>query len=482
MPDMVQRTPGAQERKSHPFRWALKKIFPSLGYSEIIQDIAATLSFAYTETQSQLGGYDGPMTYNPLTSLQWGTSQHSYAARLLKGSHQFNAQQLQRGKSNSLCYIQNIPVDQHTNQLSDTALDKTVREATLMADIALLCTFTQYAHHLADPIKTILRDSYYEIKQTYYLFLQFSPQGNTYFCEMPLVADLVREKLRDVKRSLASVKNAAVFQLEEPVTMIDLVMKLLMRLYSNNHHWNKQFGMLVQALSTVVERACRVGCPNTDPLLESVMSRVYLLESLNRTPLVGAAFTLRLRRFVAELIDPEALQEALDDEVNKGTLYTQIFTNDDTGGCSPLEASASETGALGLFELDSNIAESGYLTALQQKHTAGLRAQDSSLKPADKLKTLFAQQIRVRREQVNINAAVTRIAYADSCGGASTISFAPLFQESGVDDAAGVEAGADQDPRPAAVRGPITVSRFGPYDYRLSLGLSLETIATVDVS
>lgn len=369
----------------------LKKIFKVFSHGESVVDVALKLKTSYSAISAQLGGYQGPMVYNLYTSLHskfwdffvdWGNHQRASAARILKGAHRFNAEQIAAGNPNSLWYVQNIPVNQHTNNLSYDAFDDATCEATLMADIALLSTFAQRAGCFPDNLG--IKENYFQVHEAYKRFLQENSQGDIYFSDT-MAAHLVKEQLTQFKQSVKTVA----LQPANPRNLVDLATKALLRLYSNNHHWNKQFGMLAQSLSVFIERASQEGCKSAIDRFEGVEGRVLMLESILPEELATNEVAQALTQFItAEQANPELLQKTVDTAYGKRLLYAQATSLEDNGGAAKLRASKSGKGCLKVTEVDTNIGESGYVAPwLSQKFTKAMQSHASGA--LEKLKKLF---------------------------------------------------------------------------------------------
>lgn len=401
------------DKKTNKIMRFFKRIFKVFSHSESVVDAAQKLDVSYSAISEQLGGYQGPMVYNLHTSLNsklwdffvdWGNHQRASAARILKAAHLANAGKIKKGFgfSDGLWYVQNIPVNQHTNSLSYDAYDDARREATLMTDIALLSTFAQHAKRFPD--NWGIKENYFQVHEIYKQFLTAGPQGDIYFSDT-LAGQMVMERLTQFKQSLTQV----VLQPAETSTMVDLATKALLRLYSNNSHWDKQFGMLVQSLSVFVEKASQGGCKSAIDRFEGVEGRVLLLESILPSEVSENELARALTRFVtAERSDPgmleqtvqqvqrraqkkgaeEALQKGVDTAYDNTMLYPHAISLEDNGGGSKLRASKSGNGSLKVVEWNTNIGESGHLKMFPQNNPT----QSHQSGVAKRLKKLFQKQ------------------------------------------------------------------------------------------
>jgi hypothetical protein len=412
---------------------------PEVYHWEAVNDVNSKLAHLHRKLQQALPyAKDQSAIYFLLTSLHnkgkaifdGSNAQRSSAARILKGSHLYNRTKILKGKIHELFFIQNIPVNQHTKELTDKTYEKCVKEAALMADIALLHTLYQYTTHFSENIKNKLASVYSEINQLYRNFLinpnynkvdNESRIGNLYFHE----TDEGETAVGKVTSFKETFKNESLSQMNinliEPQInknnqngiVTHLISLVLLKMLLNDTYRKKEYGMLVQSLSVFLTTASIVGCKSGNDRYESVVGRVHILHALNNKleNFLPAEQVLldSLKDFIRyKKSNPDEIQKNLDILYNDHYLYTNhTFSLEDTGGPRKLIATTERSTQLGSLDINTNIAESGYLKNLKQSTAAQLQSHKRA-NPAEtfretinKLATMPIVVIEDKNEELN---------------------------------------------------------------------------------
>jgi len=344
-----------------------------LEHAEAVRDVAHQLRDNYKLIQDQLGGYDGPMTYNLLTSLHsklWDITadrknrQRKSAARIFKGAHLFNRDQVLDKKSNSLWYVQNIAVNQHTNNLDYNSFDDATAEATVMAEIAMLSNFAANAACLPPAMRAQIENEYTEVHAEYVNFLRSNVQGDLYFRHSDEGKQVV-ERLKLFKQYLSVNKKALVVD-NVPVT--ELAMKTLMKIMSMDKHWEKSYGALVQSLSIYIEYASQGGCKSANERYHMIAGTVDVLDSSEKVDPskeedVRVKVVNAMRSFLNEDDDKHNLKEvraSLNNALNELNLHGADVGKEDQGSANKQEAShptlfTPKSGEVSRGEMNTNV-------------------------------------------------------------------------------------------------------------------------------
>jgi hypothetical protein len=324
-----------------------------LDHDDSVYAVKKALAANYQGIKQRCGGYDGVMVYNLLTSLHtkfydmtvdYKNRQRKSAARILKGSHLFNQEQLDKGNRTSLCYVQNIAVNQHTNNLGHDSFDDATAEATLMTEMAMLSTFAQHAADLPptlrDRIGTESNSAYKSAHSHYLKFLRsHAPNelADQYFKDSQQ-GKVVIQQLTRLKAYLQ--RNIGSLHVVANVTPLpELATKVLLKMMATNLHWEKQYGMLVQSLSIFIEQASIAGCKTANERYQAVSNRVQLLTSINEKhnkgeplPAFSADVITALERFLNSPLEPNnaspkalnELQKSLDTAYHHSKLHGAV--------------------------------------------------------------------------------------------------------------------------------------------------------------
>ncbi|KTD18230.1 hypothetical protein [Legionella jordanis] len=359
-------------------------------HSDAVRDVKEKLARDVRQLRAKNGYYSGPIIYNLLTSLhskaydnlpilELQNKQRASAARILKGSHWFNYEQLLTGETQAFVYVQNIPVNQHTNELNYYASDNATSEAALMADMAMLATFERQAAHFPPQLRESICTTFRAAHAKYIKFLPQAEYGNKYFKD----SQQGNETIKDFTAKKEKWKSAL------PMTPADnlpaLAVQALFSIMVNDHHHNKQFGMLTQALSVYVEEMSMAGCKSANERYQAVSSRAGLLKSIaqNEGPFSHEkqAVLDTLKLFVSGKASIEQLQEKLDIAYNKHNLHGAVaaISEEDQGASSKVQATSNKENKGVVSEWNTNYAESGYLSRLFQKFSSKLQAHKAQL-------------------------------------------------------------------------------------------------------
>lgn len=379
---------------------------PSIAVKEIshqpaVKDVAAKLGETRKRMQNMQPDYQGPLIYNLLTSLHGKAKdrflgeaknrQRKSAARIFKGAHLYNRQQMQAGNFQNFTFVQNIPVNQHGGGLDETDFDDAIKEATLMTNMSMLATFRHHSALFSPLLQKSLEDSYQRSQKLYRGFLP-SADGSRYFHPSWQGKELA--KMLKAKKA-AWLENKAVSAAEN---LNDIVVQALFKLYCQNDHYNKQFGMLIQALSIFVEPMSQAGCKSANERYQAVAGRVELLKSLSLRPEeeqsdLEKQLVAELKRFAVEGGSCEKLQQCMDLAYNAHNLQgaAASFSEEDQGASSKVKASKNKEKAGVISEIDTNVAETSYLTRLSQKNSSSMQTHKAKL--AGKYTELFKAKI-----------------------------------------------------------------------------------------
>ena len=377
-----------------------------------VVDVAAKLHQDHRLLSAQSEHSDAPMVYNLLTSLhtfvydispfERSNRQRLSAEYILQGSHLYNLQQVRAGEISSLVYVQNIPVNQHTNKLDDTAFDDVTKEATLMTDMALLSTLRHHAALFPCEIHKDLNKTYSFAHQKYTSFLPEAEQIGAYFHKTE-AGHSVRDELKKHKNEWIS----AHLNTSPHDTMDALVIKALFKMYSKNMHRDIQFGMLAQALSIYVEPISQSGCKSANERYQAVSGRVELLKSIGSRRFDELSVEEReVKNALRDIIDGRGsfakLQEHLDKAYNQHNLQGAVaaVSMEDQGASSKVQATKNRKTPGVITELNTNIAETGFLSRLHQTCSSAMQSHKANL--AGIFKQLFKPDEHTERRSMQV--------------------------------------------------------------------------------
>lgn len=212
---------------------------------------------------------------------------------ILRGAHQYNAQQLQL-KDPVFCFVQNISINYSGQPLRNRFnrpgiattmrqsipvlkgifnfvpfLQPTMEEASLMADIALLHTICDESEH-AEKILAVISQ--------YNLYLQarnhdaIVPADLLYFCETSF-GNRAKTLIKEIKTTL---KNSYFEDLNSDFSVQTKL--VLQRLFANDLHQDHQYAKLVQSLSVFSEQASIGGCKSANERAQAINLRVMIFD------------------------------------------------------------------------------------------------------------------------------------------------------------------------------------------------------------
>ncbi|QDP73485.1 hypothetical protein FOG18_13385 [Legionella israelensis] len=373
-------------------------------HQQAINDVVNKLKESRALMQKVQPDYHGPMTYNLLTSLhgkvkdilpklELQNRQRKSAARIFKGSHVYNRELMEAGNSQAFTFVQNIPVNQHGEALNDNDMDKAVREATLLANMAMLATLRHHAAKFSPAVQKSLEETYQQSQKLYQAFLASGKaDGTHYFSSSKEGEDLIK-MLNEKKEEWKENKP-----LSARGNLSDMAVKALFNMYSQNAHYNKQFGMLIQALSVFVEPMSQSGCKSANERYQAVSGRVELLKSIysrewEELSEAEQNLVLELDRFAVEGGSCEKLQECMDVAYNLHNLQGSVasISEEDQAASSKIKSSKNKANEGVIPEYDTNVAETARLTRLSQKHSSPMQTHHAKLEIV--YKELFEQKM-----------------------------------------------------------------------------------------
>ncbi|KTD07356.1 hypothetical protein [Legionella jamestowniensis] len=356
-------------------------------HKKAVEDVRDKLGYVHRLLTAKNQTYQGPVIYNLLTSLhtkaydnsffESANKQRASAARILKGSHLYNLAQLESGKMNALVYVQNIPVNQHTNELSYGASDGATREAAVMTDLALLATLSYHSASFSPMLRDSVTSAYRTAHASYLSFLPQARDGDHYFKDSQQGKETMEflTAQKALWKGTGSIAPAADLQ--------SLAVQTLFKMMANDEHQRKQFGMLAQALSVFIEPVSIAGCKSANEREQAVAGRVGLLRSIDsasptRLPADKKAVIEALTDYVSGNATLAAVQEKLDIAYNKYNLQGAVaaVSMEDQGGPSKVQATDNEDDPGVISELNTNYAETGYLDCLSQQHSSVMQAHN----------------------------------------------------------------------------------------------------------
>ncbi|QBR84958.1 hypothetical protein E3983_11715 [Legionella israelensis] len=386
--NVIFRMPGTQKRE----------------HQQAIDDVVKKLKESRALMQKMRPDYHGPMTYNLLTSLhgkakdilpkvELQNRQRKSAARIFKGSHVYNRELMEKGNSQGFTFVQNIPVNQHGEALNDNDMDKAVREATLLTNMAMLATLRHHAAKFSPAMQKSLEETYQQSQKLYQAFLASGKaDGTHYFSSSKEGEDLIKI-LNEKKAEWKENKP-----LSARGNLSDMVVKTLFNMYSQNAHYNKQFGMLIQALSVFVEPMSEAGCKSANERYQAVSGRVELLKSISSRKWEELSeaeqdLVLELDRFAVEGGGCEKLQECMDVAYNLYNLQGSVasISEEDQAASSKIKSSKNKANEGVISEYNTNVAETSRLTRLSQKNSSSMQSHKAEL--SEVYRDLFGQKM-----------------------------------------------------------------------------------------
>ncbi|MFC3909257.1 hypothetical protein ACFORL_09250 [Legionella dresdenensis] len=360
----------------------------SVPHSESVHDVTAKLGYSAQQLRQKVPGYRGPIVYNLLTSLHSSAyerlldnrnRQRESARQILIGAHHYNRAQVRKGMPFELIYVQNIPVNQHTVELNSASLNDANAEAALMVDIALLSTLYHHRYIFPPAMQTSIARCYKNAHWHYVSFLTDAEKREFYFKNSEAGVNTVRliENYR-TSWAVAEFDNLS-------ADFNNLAVLCLLKMFADGSYKKKQFGMLMQTLSVFSEPISQAGCKSANERYQAVAGRVELLKSLsvdpNLTPEKQNVIDA-MKGYIAGKSPLDYVQYRLDTAYNLYNLQgaAASFSTEDQGGPSKVQSTKNRNKPGVINEMvNTNYAETGYLTRLQQTNASELQAHKANL-------------------------------------------------------------------------------------------------------
>lgn len=357
-----------------------------------VHDKIAALSSKYSMAKSlsiNQAGYQS-FTYNLYTAINdslddfQGTNQQSSgAALILKGAHQYNAQQLiDTNTTPVFCFVQNISVNGFGDTLNFKG-NELNKEATLMTELALLNNLIVDANIRSRKLKQFqaIIDEY-----THYLkkpdnkreaFFSQSPEGQKAY-----------NSIQAIKQTWA---KGVIEPLNAKATPRTQIQHALKRMMAHDLHRTHSYAKLIQTLSVLTEYASIGGCKSGNERAQAINGRVSILESLmhdSEHPVMQALVQLNNAKANSNEVTAAALllNQQLDLTYNKHLQSAaSLISVVDQGAAAKVNA---KKGVAALF--NRNYAEESTLDNLHQSNAGSMQAHKglsnemtAAIKPLD---------------------------------------------------------------------------------------------------
>lgn len=303
-----------------------------------------------------------------LDDLQGKNKQTQSAKHILKGMHQYNAQQLAQGDNAVFCFVQNISVNGFGSSLGYpwVSLQRSLlRETTLMAEMAML-------HTLYEQLKPTEQAQFRELIKSYNAFLETDPRPE-YFSQSAQGARAIRtiQTIKDAIKADPVITDADI-----STPKVDVAKMALTNLVAHNKHFSHNYAKTIQALSVFTEQASIGGCKSGNERAEAINKRVAILDAaLNKDNHQPELTTLRdalLACAQNPVSDTQfvALNTALDRATNALGLQTgpTVISNTDQMAAAKVQAKG------GAVTINRNHAESAEMINLHQTKASKMQA------------------------------------------------------------------------------------------------------------
>ncbi|MDF1759807.1 MAG: hypothetical protein P1U40_04670 [Coxiellaceae bacterium] len=356
---------------------------------EAISDVAEKLMVDQREL-STAGSLGSPMVYNLLTSLNGfikdktldhKNRQRQSAKRILMAAHRMNREQLRPGRKDPLpfCLVANIPVNQHTEALRLSSArgpeNDVLREASLMAEVAILSTLSQRSEFLPAPQCAEVASHHQQAQELYTKFLlrHGAPLGESdptpvYFYKSKQGMQLT-EALSACNDRCA--RYLPVTETKKRDSLEVLVTKAMFRMHATGEYRNPKYGLMVQSMLVFLQDKSLYGCKSANERFKAVEGRVDLFHVLTlaesrRGGVSDEHADLRdaLRQFCHGAGSMDALQAAVDIALDAHCLYGagMFVSSVDQGGAPKTLSFDSESRSPSFFKspskaLNTNFAE-----------------------------------------------------------------------------------------------------------------------------
>lgn len=379
-----------------------------VSHEEAVEEVANKLHEHYNIFADH--GHQGPMIFNLTNSLHSKLAdilpligdhenrQRKITARILKGAHVFNLDQVLAGRANNLVYVQNMDVSQHGDkEIKYGKFDSAISESALMSEMAMLSSFASNAALLAPKLRARVLSAHLEVHDRYVDFLKSDlinriqrQQGDIYF-EGDERGNYAHGKIQGLKQYLR--QNSKALNADDRAPLNELVIKTLLKMMALNKHLKRRYASLAQALSVFIEPASQIGAQGVSGRDEMVMKRVSLLQALDHLhqtgrysedrrckKMVSAMLTFlnnndRNKEDLVEIL--EAMNEVLNDynvygaAVNLGHVAHGVSEDSQASEVTKvlcMNFNAARLGKLGFFDGNPRIAEPQQLDNLRQNH------------------------------------------------------------------------------------------------------------------
>lgn len=340
-----------------------------------VHDKIAALSSKYSMAKTlhtNQAGYQS-FTYNLYTAINdrlddfQGTNQQSSgAALILKGAHQYNAQQLNdTNKTPVYCFVQNISVNGFGDTL-DFKGNELNQEATLMTELSLLNNLIADANTGSPMLKR-----YQAIMEEYKGYLNKPEDKREAFFSQSPEGQKAYQNIQEIKQFWANYR----LPLNTNATPRMQIQHALKMMLAHDLHCSHNYAKLIQTLSVFTEYASIGGCKSGNERAQAINGRVAILDALihdPKHPVMQALATLNRARANRNEVTAAALQlkQQLDLTYNKHLQSAAaLISVVDQGAAAKVNA---KKGMSALF--NRNYAEESSLDNLHQSKAGSMQA------------------------------------------------------------------------------------------------------------
>lgn len=266
----------------------LKSSGPQLTSEEVVPDNVEKMRHIvdqYNKLQFHVGE---PIYYNLLTnlygrfsekaSLDVRNKQTRSARRIMRASHLFNKEQLELGRDNELILVQNISVNYHGLDLKASKAADTVKEATIMSEIAFLRLLHDHRKACFDDADAErLRGEINSVFAEYKVFVRCidssDPRHHFFSSEQGKRA---ATKISNIKQTYATqIKNDDVDNIKVAAA------RMLTALFTADQLGMTNTGMMQQQLLVFLENRSVFGCKSAIERAALVENAVAMLDSMH---------------------------------------------------------------------------------------------------------------------------------------------------------------------------------------------------------
>lgn len=398
----VKKHPRFQERNPS---LDVKK---GLNKEQRIDDVANKLNqisdkYEFKEISASGPGQTSAFVYNLHTALSSDNQQKQGAEAIIQGAHQFNKVQLGETLPGPICLVQNISVNGFGPKLSYDSKDPLVKEAKLMADMAMMHTlyegstpeekshmdnvFRLYKEFLGQnpPGDYFSKDPSFQMVETYIHVLKAEWQKNT----PPVVeaADAIQGLYDDSKSELNQEEINDILEEKRYQSLQGGLKKLMAADLDGLSKYSK----LIPSLSVYLETVSISGCKSANERAQAINGRVAVLDkyvqgtlddSLSRdikTALDQFSYATKPKEIEKAAAE---LNSALDKAYNRDWLYSAMarMSFRDQGGPAKLAPtvsfSISKVFKWLRSQVDTNWGENSGITNLIDKNSKIMQAHN----------------------------------------------------------------------------------------------------------